>query len=32
MRSTGQFDDAYDDVWRYERFETTIQQRAGIDE
>jgi uncharacterized protein (DUF2267 family) len=24
------FDDAYDDGWRYERFITTIQQRAGI--
>lgn len=24
------FDDAYDDAWRYERFITTIQQRAGI--
>jgi hypothetical protein len=32
MRSTDQFDDAYDDVWRYERFATTLQQRAGIDE
>ena len=24
------FEHAYDDVWRYERFVTTIQQRAGI--
>jgi uncharacterized protein (DUF2267 family) len=24
-----QFDDAFDDVWRYERFITTIQQKAG---
>lgn len=24
------FDDQYDDTWRYERFITTIQQRAGI--
>jgi len=24
------FEDAYDDVWRDERFVTTIQQRAGI--
>ncbi|HEX2409785.1 MAG TPA: DUF2267 domain-containing protein [Solirubrobacteraceae bacterium] len=24
------FDDQYDDAWRYERFITTIQQRAGI--
>jgi uncharacterized protein (DUF2267 family) len=24
------FDDEYDDSWRYERFITTIQQRAGI--
>ena len=24
------FDDEYDDAWRYERFITTIQQRAGI--
>src|SRR5688572_14337195 len=23
-------DDQYDDTWRYERFITTIQQRAGI--
>jgi uncharacterized protein (DUF2267 family) len=25
-----QYEDAYDDAWRYERFITTIQQRAGI--
>jgi uncharacterized protein (DUF2267 family) len=25
-----QFDEAYDDTWRYERFVTTIQQKAGI--
>ncbi|MEA2290763.1 MAG: hypothetical protein QOD55_2760, partial [Solirubrobacteraceae bacterium] len=25
-----QFEDAYDDVWRHERFLTTIQQHAGI--
>jgi uncharacterized protein (DUF2267 family) len=25
-----QFDEAYDDTWRYERFITTIEQRAGI--
>jgi uncharacterized protein (DUF2267 family) len=25
-----EFDEAYDDVWRYERFITTIQQKAGI--
>jgi uncharacterized protein (DUF2267 family) len=25
-----EFDEAYDDVWRYERFVTTIQQKAGI--
>lgn len=25
-----EFDDAYDDTWRYERFITTIEQRAGI--
>jgi uncharacterized protein (DUF2267 family) len=24
-----EFDEAYDDVWRYERFITTIQQKAG---
>jgi uncharacterized protein (DUF2267 family) len=24
------FDEAYDDTWRYERFVTTIQQKAGI--
>lgn len=25
-----EYDDDYDDVWRYERFITTIEQRAGI--
>ena len=25
-----EFDEAYDDTWRYERFITTIQQKAGI--
>jgi uncharacterized protein (DUF2267 family) len=25
-----EFDEAYDDVWRHERFVTTIQQKAGI--
>ena len=29
MRSR-EFDEQYDDTWRYERFITTIQQRAGI--
>ena len=29
-RPTGATQDAYDDVWRYERFITTIQQKAGI--
>jgi uncharacterized protein (DUF2267 family) len=24
------FDEAYDDVWRYERFITTIEQRTGV--
>ena len=24
------YDDEFDDTWRYERFITTIQQRAGI--
>jgi uncharacterized protein (DUF2267 family) len=30
MRRPRQYDDDYDDVYRYERFITTIQQRAGI--
>jgi uncharacterized protein (DUF2267 family) len=25
-----EFDDEYDDTWRYERFVTTIQRTAGI--
>jgi uncharacterized protein (DUF2267 family) len=25
-----EFDEAYDDVWRYERFITTIEQRTGV--
>jgi uncharacterized protein (DUF2267 family) len=30
VRRPRQYDDAYDEVWRYERFITTIEQRAGI--